>query len=312
MAQPEVFISHSTQDRTIAGMVCQALEQKHIQCWIAPRDIPLGLNAFDSIPKGIDQCRVLVLILSATASKSEYVQRELQIALTNKKIIIPLRIEDIKLDGAVDFLLTGVQWLDAFVPPLERHVDALVSRIAAVTQADAENSDTLRRGEDPFAALKRPRRAWQPWAFAAAVVFLLAVVGTYVAVTRTKNAVPAPAVITTPAATPGTATGPVSNTPVHGFGDTPKVSQTEVRTQGKTPRATGEAASATSAGPVASAELTPEQLRSRAAVMTARKMMQEQDYVSAENYFRLASQLDPGNTAAKAGLNAARKALGEN
>ncbi len=139
-----VFISHSTQDKTIAGMVCQALEQERIPCWIAPRDVPYGENAFEAIPLGVAEATVLVLILSANANSSKYVQRELQLALDYKKLIVPFRIEDIRPEGAVNFMLTGVQWLDAFVPPVERHVAALVERIAAIVQVEGSRPGELR------------------------------------------------------------------------------------------------------------------------------------------------------------------------
>ncbi len=168
-----VFISHSTQDKTIAGMVCQALEQERIPCWIAPRDVPYGENAFEAIPLGVSEATVLVLILSANANSSKYVQRELQLALDYKKLIVPFRIEDIRPEGAVNFMLTGVQWLDAFVPPVERHVAALVERIVAIV--DVEHA----RPAEEVRPVRTVRRAPAPsrgllWAGAGAVAAVAA------------------------------------------------------------------------------------------------------------------------------------------
>jgi hypothetical protein len=170
-----VFISHSTQDKTIAGMVCQALEQERIPCWIAPRDVPYGENAFEAIPLGVAEATVLVLILSANANSSKYVQRELQLALDYKKLIVPFRIEDIRPEGAVNFMLTGVQWLDAFVPPVERHVAALVERIVAIV--DVEQARAV---EELQPVSKAPAKSASkvPWAWAGAgVAALLVAVG---------------------------------------------------------------------------------------------------------------------------------------
>src|ERR1051326_8925254 len=40
----EVFISHSSQDKTAADRVCSFLEAKGMRCWIAPRDIVPGVE----------------------------------------------------------------------------------------------------------------------------------------------------------------------------------------------------------------------------------------------------------------------------
>ena len=41
---PDVFLSHSTQNKTVADAVCATLERRGIRCWVAPRDIPGGEN----------------------------------------------------------------------------------------------------------------------------------------------------------------------------------------------------------------------------------------------------------------------------
>src|ERR1700738_1390409 len=38
----DVFISHSTRDKTVADSVCSTLESVGIHCWMAPRDVRPG------------------------------------------------------------------------------------------------------------------------------------------------------------------------------------------------------------------------------------------------------------------------------
>ncbi|MDR0948902.1 MAG: toll/interleukin-1 receptor domain-containing protein, partial [Lachnospiraceae bacterium] len=40
----DVFISHSSVDKSIANAICHTLEANGMRCWIAPRDIPAGTN----------------------------------------------------------------------------------------------------------------------------------------------------------------------------------------------------------------------------------------------------------------------------
>jgi hypothetical protein len=61
---------------------------------------------------------------------------------------------------------------------------------------------------------------------------------------------------------------------------------------------------------IQSKDLTAEQLRAKAYVMMGQEKMNAKDYVSAENNFKMAVNLDPDNAAAERGLAAAKKALG--
>lgn len=48
-----VFLSYSSMDKQIADSVCSILEQNHIKCWIAPRDILSGKNWGEAIGKKV-------------------------------------------------------------------------------------------------------------------------------------------------------------------------------------------------------------------------------------------------------------------
>ncbi|HXM04102.1 MAG TPA: toll/interleukin-1 receptor domain-containing protein, partial [Chthoniobacterales bacterium] len=74
--QSKVFISHSSADKAIAGVICQRLESDGIKCWIAPRDIKPGSNWTEGIMEGIEACRTLILVFSEHANNSDHVYRE--------------------------------------------------------------------------------------------------------------------------------------------------------------------------------------------------------------------------------------------
>jgi hypothetical protein len=137
--EPVAFISHSSLDCDTANLVCQALEQHRIRCWIAPRDIPGGASWDEAIIRGIDSSRVVVLILSSHANQSMHVKRELLLASEKHKIVIPFRIEDVNPGGALEFILVGVQLLDAFDAPLESRLGPLIDRVAAIATAPGES-----------------------------------------------------------------------------------------------------------------------------------------------------------------------------
>ena len=45
----DVFISYSSQDKTIADAICAGLEAAKIRCWIAPRDMLPGVPYGESL-----------------------------------------------------------------------------------------------------------------------------------------------------------------------------------------------------------------------------------------------------------------------
>jgi formylglycine-generating enzyme required for sulfatase activity/WD40 repeat protein len=125
----DVFISHSSHDKTISDAVCATLEGKGIRCWVAPRDILAGANWGESIIDAISDTRVMVLILSSNSNISKQVMREVERAVHKGTVIIPLRVEDIPLSKSLEYFLSTAHWLDAFTPPLNKHLEELASRI---------------------------------------------------------------------------------------------------------------------------------------------------------------------------------------
>jgi hypothetical protein len=96
---------------------------------MAPRDIGGGDDWDEALLDGIDGSQVVVLVFSSNANSSKHVRREVHHALEESKIVIPLRIEAIEPARTLEYLMTGVHWLDALTPPLELHLHRLVERV---------------------------------------------------------------------------------------------------------------------------------------------------------------------------------------
>ncbi|MDR2672453.1 MAG: toll/interleukin-1 receptor domain-containing protein [Coriobacteriales bacterium] len=111
----DVFISHSSVNKTAADAICHALEQNGVKCWIAPRDISPGSNYGSEIIKGIKECKLFLLVFSNEVNNSPAVQKEVERAVLGyHKTVIPFRIEDVAMNENLEFFLTDVHWLDAF------------------------------------------------------------------------------------------------------------------------------------------------------------------------------------------------------
>lgn len=108
----DVFISYSSMDKQVADKVCQALEYQNIKCWMAPRDIEVGQKYSEAIESAICNSKIFLIIFSKNSQSSPWVESELNIAFTEYKIIVPLRIDNAKLEGEMRLLLNNKQWID--------------------------------------------------------------------------------------------------------------------------------------------------------------------------------------------------------
>jgi len=125
----DIFISYAEEDKVVADAVCAALEADKIRCWFPPRDIRSGEKKNEAIKNAIENCRIMILIFSASANRSKKILNELVMAATANKVIIPFKIDNILPSGAMEFYLTSTHWLDAMNPPTELQIENLAKTV---------------------------------------------------------------------------------------------------------------------------------------------------------------------------------------
>ena len=144
----DVFISHSSKDKTIADAVCAILEKEEIPCWIARRDIDSGRYA-KSIVNAIDNSELFVVILSENSDSSKHVANEVIRAFNQGKIIIPFCIKNFELGPELSYFLEGEDWVIAIKKPCRDHILKLAVKIKNVLKSTEEKS--------PEKPLEKPR-----------------------------------------------------------------------------------------------------------------------------------------------------------
>lgn len=123
----DIFISYSSHDKTIADAIVAALEQNGLRCWSAPRDIKPGADWGESITEAITGCKLILLIFSSSSNQSKRVLDEIYYAISEEKIILPFRVENLAPTSAMRLHLSSRHWLDAFQPSWKAHIDQLVN-----------------------------------------------------------------------------------------------------------------------------------------------------------------------------------------
>ncbi len=142
----DVFISYKAEEADEANWVKSALETNGISCWMAPACIPGGSSYATEIPQAIRQSKVFVLILSAKAQCSQWVSKEVDLAINEGKIILPFMLENCDLKDDFNFYLTNVQRYAAYenkvaaIEKMLREINALVgnSDVQEIVQPVAE------------------------------------------------------------------------------------------------------------------------------------------------------------------------------
>jgi ABC-type amino acid transport substrate-binding protein len=146
MIAPSVFISYARADEAVAQRICEELEHRAISCWIAPRNVPAGMDYGQAIMDGIKNCRVMLVLLSEDSGQSRYVAREVERAVTHNAALLPVRLSDIEIPVRLEFFLGSCQWFDLFNPQENRELSALGNAVARL----------LVPGNDPEPAPAKP------------------------------------------------------------------------------------------------------------------------------------------------------------
>jgi TIR domain/YARHG domain len=128
----DVFVSHSVKDKVVADSIVARLEAESVSCWIAPRDVVPGADWGESIIDAIESSRIMILIFSRNADASPQIKREVERAVNKGVYIIPFRVDDIPPTKSLEYFISTSQWMDAFSPPLERHLANLAKTVQAV------------------------------------------------------------------------------------------------------------------------------------------------------------------------------------
>lgn len=169
----DVFISHSSKDKTVADAVCAIFEANGIRCWVAPRDVPPGANWGAAIVEAIQASRVMILVFSGHANTSRQIAREVELAASQGLTIVPIRVEDVAPARSLQFFLSNIHWLDALTPPLEQRLHEIAAKIKAILRHEgtiAAPSKPLKEKTSPDDSAHR----WL-WIMSAAAAVLLGV-----------------------------------------------------------------------------------------------------------------------------------------
>jgi hypothetical protein len=225
----DVFISHSVKDERVADAVVAKLEAESVSCWVAPRDVVPGADWGESIINAIESSRIMILIFSQNANASPQIKREVERAVDKGVYIIPFRVDNIKPTRSLEYFISAAQWMDAFSPPLERHLDNLAKTVKSVIKSPPLPGANVPAQPErpPIPGTPTPPPSWRKSIVIAVAIAGLMIVGGAGWYLGYKREGSKPVVTPTPTSTP-VATPVVTPTPTSTPVATPSTTVTPV------------------------------------------------------------------------------------
>ncbi len=108
----KLFISYAHLDSDIVLDISGQLQVAGYEVWIDKFGIQGGDLWVSAIVTGISDCDIFLLFISSKSILSDYIRRELDIAFSEKRKIIPIKIEQADIPQGWRYQLAGLQYID--------------------------------------------------------------------------------------------------------------------------------------------------------------------------------------------------------
>lgn len=124
-----IFISYSRDDSDFVNSLIAGIEKRGVEVWIDRQDIPGGETWRAAIAEAIRSCDAFVIVLSPNSTVSKNVSKELSIAESHHRTIIPLLHQLCEIPPNMEYQLAEIQWIDftteEYAGALERLISVL-------------------------------------------------------------------------------------------------------------------------------------------------------------------------------------------
>jgi hypothetical protein len=161
----DIFISHSSKEKVITDQICSVLEQTGFKCWLSERDLPSGVLYVEALVDAINDCALVIVILSSNSNESPFVLSEINTAFSRKIPILPIRVENVPISKPIGFLILNYQIFDAFPNPIQTYFPSLIetvkARLAKTPEEISDDKNPLRQNKKLKIVLLYKRDAQQ-------------------------------------------------------------------------------------------------------------------------------------------------------
>ncbi len=107
----KVFVSYSRKDSDFADQLIQNLGANGIDAWVDRQNIEGGDLWQAAISEAVAACEVFLVLLSPACIESVNVAKELSLAETHKRPILPILLNECQIPPAMEYQLAGIQYV---------------------------------------------------------------------------------------------------------------------------------------------------------------------------------------------------------
>jgi hypothetical protein len=130
----DIFISYRRSDRELVASVVRRLEERGVAVWY-DAEIEGGADWRETIVESLTNSDMLAIFFSEECNNSRQLKKELAVADSLGKAVVPILIEDTQPRGAYLYELADRNWIQAFPEPMEK-IEELVEHLATLAGKD--------------------------------------------------------------------------------------------------------------------------------------------------------------------------------
>ena len=126
-----VFISYSSKDLGTVTHIKNMLENPHIETFLAEDSVEPGESLVGKIYAAIKRTDLFLLLWSSNSQDSEWVKREIELARSENKTIVPIKLDD---DSELPGMLSDTKYL-----PYHKEPEKVLDWIHSTVFSDAKS-----------------------------------------------------------------------------------------------------------------------------------------------------------------------------
>ena len=185
---PEVFISYSSQDHSQVSKIIEKLRKAGVSVWMDEGGIDAATLWSEAIVEAINDCRILIMMVSRHSTDSANVMKEVMLASESSKTILPVYLEPTDIPMRLKYQLTGIQHSEAFSLSLEDLTDELLRGLSknGVNVPGYESAHLSKPNSSPH---KRKRGQKAQWKIPTLVGLILFTIGLLIGIQSRNDSV---------------------------------------------------------------------------------------------------------------------------
>jgi len=120
-----IFVSYSRIDGEAVDYIVARLEQDGFNVWIDHEEIKAGDLWQEAIVQAVDNAYAVVLMLSPGSVASDNVRKEVDLAESASKELVPVLLAPVELPAKLRYQLAGIEWIEYYRDPEAKYRELL-------------------------------------------------------------------------------------------------------------------------------------------------------------------------------------------